>query len=477
MARKGIVMEDNFVLVMLAAAASLTLVGGCANSQPLQQHLYNKYSLVKVEINTREDIDVIKSLPEQVKIWLTPHLGDVAAILVPPDLHDSTLKTLKDEGLSFKVTQDDIQKDIDHEKAVDLQSAMSHRRLHDLVKHNLTWDAYHDEEDFKTYYKYLSRDHGDIVDVSSIGTTYEGRDIVMIKICASGHCGKKPAILMDGGIHAREWISPAATLMLIDKIVNTLKSSKKSIMKKVDWYIIPLLNPDGYAYSRTIDRLWRKNRVPNEGCDKDECVGVDLNRNFDYQWDHKDNHADLYNMSSEAYHGPEPFSEKESQALKEFILDHKDHIKAYVTIHSFGQFILTPWGFTREKPKSWPKLSKVIKKTVDKIEAFTDEKYKFLHVLDLTEDEIVTGNSVDWAYGVAKIPYVFGIELRDRGVHGFELPAPQIIETSKELRIFMGVLAKEITRGPFKLAAQAAQGNKRLFSYTKQTIIDKVTNL
>jgi len=447
MARKGIVMEDNFVLVMLAAAASLTLVGGCANSQPLQQHLYNKYSLVKVEINTREDIDVIKSLPEQVKIWLTPHLGDVAAILVPPDLHDSTLKTLKDEGLSFKVTQDDIQKDIDHEKAVDLQSAMSHRRLHDLVKHNLTWDAYHDEEDFKTYYKYLSRDHGDIVDVSSIGTTYEGRDIVMIKICASGHCGKKPAILMDGGIHAREWISPAATLMLIDKIVNTLKSSKKSIMKKVDWYIIPLLNPDGYAYSRTIDRLWRKNRVPNEGCDKDECVGVDLNRNFDYQWDHKDNHADLYNMSSEAYHGPEPFSEKESQALKEFILDHKDHIKAYVTIHSFGQFILTPWGFTREKPKSWPKLSKVIKKTEDKIKAFSGKVYKFEHPLDLSGGELVTGNSCDWAHGAAKIPYVLAVELRDNGEHGFELPAPQIIDTSEELWIFTKVLAKLVLKG------------------------------
>ena len=111
-----------------------------------------------------------------------------------------------------------------------------------------------------TRFRYLSRDHGDIVSVSSIGTTYEGRDIVMIKICSSGHCGKKPAILIDGGIHAREWISPAATLMLIDKIVNTVKSSKKSIMKKVDWYIIPLLNPDGYAYSRTSDRLWRKNR-------------------------------------------------------------------------------------------------------------------------------------------------------------------------------------------------------------------------
>ena len=103
--------------------------------------------------------------------------------------------------------------------------------------------------------------------------------------------------------------------------------------------------------------------MPNEGCEKeDECYGVDLNRNFDYQWDHKDNHEDLYNMSTEAYHGPKPFSEKESQALKEFILEHKDHIKAYVTIHAFGQFILTPWGFTREKPKSWPKLAKVIKK-------------------------------------------------------------------------------------------------------------------
>ena len=114
---------------------------------------------------------------------------------------------------------------------------------------------------------------------------------------------------------------------------------------------------------------------------------------------------------------------------------------------------------------------------MDKIEAFTDEKYKFLHVLDLTQDEIVTGTSVDWAYAVAKIPYALGIELRDRGVHGFELPAPQIIETSKELMIFIGVLAKEVIKGTFKLTAKAAQSNKRLFSYTRQTIIDEVTNL
>ena len=114
---------------------------------------------------------------------------------------------------------------------------------------------------------------------------------------------------------------------------------------------------------------------------------------------------------------------------------------------------------------------------MDKIEALTDEKYKFLHVLDHTQDEIVTGTSVDWAYAVAKIPYVFGIELRDKGDHGFELPAPQITETSKELRIFIEVLSKEIMRGTFKPVAKAAKSNKRSFSFTKQTIMERVINL
>ena len=105
-------------------------------------------------------------------------------------------------------------------------------------------------------------------------------------------------------------------------------------------------------------------RFPNKNCTSEyaDCYGVDLNRNFDFQWDHNDNHRDLLDMNSEAYHGDNPFSEKESKAISQFILKHKSHIKAYVSVHSFGQFILTPWGYTKTKPKNFPKLFKIITK-------------------------------------------------------------------------------------------------------------------
>lgn len=144
--------EVNFVLKVLAVLAFVCQWS--ANAKPsLHPHHYKNYSLVKVEIDSHQDIKVIKSLPKEVKIWLNPHLGDVAAILVPPDLHESTLETLQDKGMEFKITQQDLQKEIDHEKAVDLQSKKSHKAMSDLVKHNMTWDAYHDEEEFKSFYK------------------------------------------------------------------------------------------------------------------------------------------------------------------------------------------------------------------------------------------------------------------------------------------------------------------------------------
>ena len=67
-------------------------------------------------------------------------------------------------------------------------------------------------------------------------------------------------------------------------------------------------------------------------------------------------------LHSEAYHGDSPGSELETQTLANFMKSHKQKIKGYVSIHSFGQYILTPWGFTRKKPKNFPKLFQVIKK-------------------------------------------------------------------------------------------------------------------
>jgi len=386
-------------------------------------------------------------LPKSVKMWLRPHIGDNAAILVPPSRHQEVLDILEDKMLTYNVTQQDIQKDIDHEKVVDLKSKQHLAAIRNFIQHSLTWDSYHDQEDFESFYRYLKKHFSDIVKVKTLGKTHEGRPISIVKICFSGVCGKKPGIMVEAGIHAREWISPASTLWVIDRIIQSTRSDKKHLLKSIDWYIIPLLNPDGYAYSRTSDRLWRKNRFPNKDCpaDKsDQCYGVDLNRNFDFQWDHEDNHKDLLDMNSEAYHGSKPFSEKETSAMAHFIRKHKAHIKAFVSVHSFGQYILTPWGYTRTKPKNFAKLAKIIKKAVVAMEAPEGVKYKYLHALDLSRGELVTGSSMDWVQGRAGIPLSFALELRDTGIHGFELPAEQIRSNAKEMMAFITVLAKHI---------------------------------
>ena len=62
-------------------------------------------------------------------------------------------------------------------------------------------------------------------------------------------------------ICSREWISPAAVLFTVNRLVRRSKSDKPFLLtEKLDWYIMPMLNPDGYAYSRNTDRMWRKNR-------------------------------------------------------------------------------------------------------------------------------------------------------------------------------------------------------------------------
>ena len=97
------------------------------------------------------------------------------------------------------------------------------------------------------------------------------------------------------------------------------------------FHIIPVVNPDGFAFSHSNSRYWRKNRRPHSD---PLCIGVDLNRNFPFHW--KEVGGDTY-ACSEAYVGPSACSEPECQALKKFMDGHKDEIDTYITMHSYGQ--------------------------------------------------------------------------------------------------------------------------------------------
>lgn len=112
----------------------------------------------------------------------------------------------------------------------------------------------------------------------SIGTSHEKRSLVVLHISAAP-LGTKPLIWIQAGQHAREWIAPAATMYFIDSILKGYSKGDKGIealLSNFEFAILPLVNPDGYEFSRTHNRMHRKNRrLP---------YGVDLNRNWDIKW-------------------------------------------------------------------------------------------------------------------------------------------------------------------------------------------------
>lgn len=91
----------------------------------------------------------------------------------------------------------------------------------------------------------LVLDYPSMAQVEVIGKSTEGRPMKLIKISSleSGTSDKKSAIWIDGGIHAREWISTAVVTYFINQLL-TKSEDYEDILSKVDFYILPVVNPD-----------------------------------------------------------------------------------------------------------------------------------------------------------------------------------------------------------------------------------------
>jgi len=194
--------------------------------------------------------------------------------------------------------------------------------------------------------------------------TWEGRQCNAIKI-GNGSDSGRPGVYFLGGIHAREWGSCDILINFIEQLeqaylngtgitlgAKTFAASDiKTIVDNLDIYIFPQANPDGRNYSMNTEALWRKNRrtaAPNSN--SGTCVGVDLNRNFDFLWDFQTLFAPTSTVSCSAdpcdhdvYHGPSTFSEPETRNAK-WIHDNFANIGYFVDLHSYGQDILYSWG-------------------------------------------------------------------------------------------------------------------------------------
>nr|XP_013189801.1 unnamed protein product [Amyelois transitella] len=354
--------------------------------------------------------------------------GTSIDILVQPNAIQNVTNALNREKIHFEIIIEDLQARINQENPPLDENEIE---LQDRRGHRMNWKQYHRLEDIYGFLDYLAKTYPAIVSVKSIGNSHEGREIKLLRISNGNPTNK--AVFIDGGIHAREWISPATVTYFINQFAENFDVEDEDI-KNIDWYFVPVLNPDGYEYTHLKDRLWRKNRKPGAG----RCSGVDLNRNFGYRWGGK---GTSNSPCDEIYRGPRAFSEPESKAIQDFFKSSASEFSAYLTYHSYGQYILYPWGYDNAVPPDHLDLNAVGKKMATAIKSTGDDNYSVGSSSNLLYP--AAGGSDDWAKSIG-IKYTYTIELNDRGFYGFVLPTQYIEPVAKESLAGLRVLAAAV---------------------------------
>ena len=213
----------------------------------------------------------------------------------------------------------------------------------------------------------MQKQYPHLFDVVKIGTTYEGRDIMLMKISQNVESAdEKPAMLYTGSIHAREWIGNELALKFIEYIAENqhVDPVLEKSLDEATIYMVPCLNPDGFEYSRKHFSFWRKNRRKNA----DGTIGVDLNRNFSIGWTKNSN------TSSNIYGGEAPFSEAETRAIKTFVDDH-DNITMAFDYHSQGNVFFPAHKFNHEAEIDGTDLNALCANMNDEISKVTGRRY------------------------------------------------------------------------------------------------------
>ncbi len=376
-----------------------------------EQVRYDDWKIVRAVPESQEQIDQIHELG--IRLFSDYEGVGPVDYLVPPE----ALEGLEALGVQYDVRNDNVQKTIDAERAwIEAEGRVDPR--------DPSWYlAYKDFDQIVAKLNTLVADYPDLCTLMDIGDTLQGRDIWCLRI--SGPGADKPAVLFNGTQHAREWISPMTVMWIAENLCDQYATDPQiqALVNGVEFFIVPVVNADGYEYSWDYDRMWRKTRR-NVGSG---CYGVDPNRNWAEGWG--GNGSSGY-PCDETYRGPSPFSEPCTAALRDFFIANPQ-IVSNIDYHSYSQLILSPYGYTPDYPPDHDTFMFLNEQMHDEILAVHGETYAYGPIYHSIYP--ASGGSVDWCYGDQGV-FSFTIELRPESAWegGFELPPEQIIPTCEE---------------------------------------------
>ncbi|KHN76630.1 Carboxypeptidase A2 [Toxocara canis] len=384
-----------------------------------------KYKVIRIFPRDAGQLELMRNLYNkstdlQLDFWKAPTaLGQFADVMAGPNVARPLVSFLNEHNIPHIITIDDVQSlTIEREgrrsetDAADpdpiLQAFL--KRAKDTSSRNKAkygFGDYHSYNEMVQWMNDIEYYYPQMAKVFSMGTTYEGRHIRGIKL-----------------------ISQYGVDPQITSYVDTL-----------NFYIIPVANPDGYEYSRSDispqTRFWRKNRG-QQICKKDRwrrercCGGVDLNRNFDFHWGETGSSSD---SCSEIYQGSGPFSEPETRAIRDKMMSPELYgkVDAFITLHTYSQMWIHPFNHQRNSvPSDVNDLEEVGKRGVKALESVYGTKYRFGTGADILYPS--AGGSDDWAKAKANVKYVYLLELRpdEEEWDGFLLDKRQLIPTGRE---------------------------------------------
>ncbi|MXQ84698.1 hypothetical protein E5288_WYG016730 [Bos mutus] len=302
------------------------------------------------------------------------------------------------------------------------------------------YEQYHSLNEIYSWIEVMTERYPDMVEKIHIGSSYEKYPLYVLKVSKKEQRAKN-AMWIDCGIHAREWISPAFCLWFVGSVTYYYGKEKMhtNLLKHMDFYIMPVVNVDGYDYTWKKDRMWRKNRSLHE---KNACVGTDLNRNFASK--HWCGEGASSSSCSEIYCGTYPESEPEVKAVADFLRRNIKHIKAYISMHSYSQKIVFPYSYSRSRSKDHEELSLVAREAVFAMENI-HRNIRYTHGSGSESLYLAPGGSDDWIYDLG-IKYSFTFELRDKGKYGFLLPESYIRPTCSEALVAVAKIASHVVK-------------------------------
>jgi len=310
----------------------------------------------------------------------------------------------------------------------------------------ISWNKYHNYSEVTSILKKLNESYSEIVKLYSIGKTLKSRDIWCIELSSQETSKPKPALFIVSYHHTRERITIEVALYIAWYLATNYATNDtiKEILEKTVIYIIPALNADGIEVSEMnswqrknlhpidedgdgkfdedppndLDKdgkiycWWNATYMGFEGIDDDNdglinedwLGGVDLNRNYDFHWNDTNVESGSSDPHSEIYIGPRPFSELETQAIKNFVEQH-DNIKYALSFHSGIVGILYPWGYTQNPPPDEEKFISLAK-NMSEVSGYPYYQSGRLYTC--------SGEWGDWMYGVHRI-FAFTVEVYGQG--------------------------------------------------------------